>query len=95
MIRELTAMELWPKGATPKDFVGVVPASDLRDWHRSRWFIDDGEQLALVVRSPVRLQDPVSCTGGQGFSTVPADVEARVAQRLRGQLAAPCHSALC
>ncbi len=65
MIREFTGIELWPDDTTPGHIVGVVTASDLQDWHESRWFIDDGEQLALVVRSPVRLQDPVPCTGGR------------------------------
>ncbi|ULH18253.1 hypothetical protein MF271_22570 (plasmid) [Deinococcus sp. KNUC1210] len=56
----MTGIDLPKDHTSPGCIVGVVTVADFTDWSSSRWFIDDGEQLALIGRDPVRLPEPPS-----------------------------------
>lgn len=61
---------------------GTLSPESLTDDERE-WFFDDRPgNIGYVIRAPHRLHSPVSCSGRQGFWTMPRDVEAKVRNQL-------------
>jgi len=82
-IRRRSGIDLPAVDTSPGCIVGVVTVVGLGEWSPSDWFINDGENLALLVRDPVRLATPIPCTGFQGLWRVPkaqySDLQAQLA----------------
>lgn len=81
-IRRLTGIDLPPENTSPGHIVGLVTVAGLEEWSGSRWYVNDHDNLALLVRDPVLLDQPVRCGGFQGLWTVPTGAE----RELKAQL---------